>query len=147
LFMAAPAFGAPALSLDEALRLAETRSPQLAAQRAAADAASAAVPAARENPDPKLVFGLENVPADGADKWSLNADFMTMRKVGVMQDFVRGEKRDLREAKAAAESRRESALVEMQRAELRREVATAWFERQFAERSLELIAALSREAE
>ena len=131
------------LGLAEALRLAEARSPQLAAQRAAAEAASVLVPAARENPDPKLVAGIENVPVEGSDRWSLNADFMTMRRIGVMQEFVRGEKRDLRESRAAAEARRELAVLEMQRADLRREVATAWIERAYAERSQALLDALA----
>ncbi len=144
---AAPAFAAPPLTLAEALRIAETRSPQLASQKAAADAAEALVPAAGQNPDPKLVFGVENVPVGGVDKWSLTGDGMTMRKVGVMQDFVRGEKREERTAKAQADAQREMAVIEMNRADLRREVATAWFERYYAERSLALVDALAREAQ
>jgi outer membrane protein TolC len=146
LLAAAPAFPATSLGLEEALRQAEAGSPQLAAQRASADAAAALVVPAGENPDPKLVFGIENVPADGADKWNVTADFMTMRRVGVMQDFVRGEKLGLREAKAAAESQREEAIIAMQRADLRREVATAWFERFFAERAKKLVVELAGEA-
>jgi outer membrane protein TolC len=140
------ALAAPPLSLDGALRLAESRSPQLAAQAASAAAAAALVPAAGQNPDPKLVAGIENLPVEGGDKWSLTRDFMTMRRVGVMQDFVRGSKREGREARAEAEARRESAIVEMQRADLRREVATAWLERYYAARSRELIDSLADEA-
>ena len=135
------------LSLDEALRLAEARSPQLAAQAASVAAAAALIPAAGQNPDPRLVAGVENLPVEGGDKWSLTRDFMTMRKVGVMQDFTRASKRHGREARAEAEARREAALVEMQRADLRREVATAWLERYYAERSLELVDALAAEAQ
>jgi len=138
---------AQSLGLADALAIAEARSPQLAAQRAAAEAAGALVPAARENPDPKLILGVENVPVEGGERWSLTGDGMTMRRYGVMQEFVRGEKRDLRETRAAAEARRETAVVEMQRADLRRDVAVAWLERLYAERSQQLLAALSREAE
>jgi outer membrane protein TolC len=140
------AAAAAPLTLDEALRIAETRSSQLAAQRAAADAASALVPAARENPDPKLLVGVENLPVEGADRWNIASDFMTMRRVGVMQDFVRGEKRELQGTRAEAEARREQALVEMRRAELRREVATAWLERHYAERMVALVESLEKEA-
>jgi len=139
-------FAAPPLTLDEALRAAESRSPQLAAQRASAESAAALVPAAGENPDPKLFVGIENVPVEGADKWSLNADFMTMRRAGVSQDFVRGEKRESRQAKAAADAKREAAVLEMQRADLRRDVATSWFDKLYAERSLALVRALIDEA-
>ncbi|HEX6634163.1 MAG TPA: TolC family protein, partial [Usitatibacter sp.] len=121
--LAAPCLAAPALSLDEALTLAQSRSPQLAAREASARAAAALVPAAGENPDPQLFFGVENVPAEGANRWSLDADSMTMKRVGVMQQFVRGEKREERTLKAEAESKREAAFVEMQRADLKRDVA------------------------
>lgn len=147
LFAAPLASAADPLSLAEALRLAERRSPQIAAQQAAAQAMSELVPAARELPDPKLVAGFENVPIEGANKWSLTADGMTMRRVGVMQDFVRGEKLDAREAKAAADAKREAAMVQMQLAELRKDVATAWLDRAFAARSRELVQALAREAQ
>lgn len=144
---AAPALGAPPLALEEALRIAEARSPQLASQRAAAESAAALVPAAGENPDPKLIFGVENVPVQGSDRWSVTGDSMTMRRVGVMQDFVRREKRDEREARAQADADREAAVVEMQRADLRRDVASAWFERLYAERSIAAIDALIAESE
>jgi len=138
---------AQVLGLAEALRIAEERSPQLAAQRAAAEAAGALVPAAGENPDPKLLLGIENVPVEGGDRWSLTADGMTMRRYGVMQDFVRPEKREARQARAGADARREAAMVEVQRADLRRDVATVWLERHYAERVQSLIQGLAREAE
>ncbi|HSN20212.1 MAG TPA: TolC family protein [Usitatibacter sp.] len=145
--LAAPALAAPALSLDEALKIAQARSPQLAAQQASARAAAALVPAAGENPDPQLFFGVENVPAQGPNRWSLDADSMTMKRVGVMQQFVRGEKREEREARADAESRREAALLEMQRADLKRDVAIAWLDRYYAQRQLALVDALAKEIE
>jgi outer membrane protein TolC len=145
--LAAPCLAAPALSLDEALALAQARSPQLAAREASARAAAALVPAAGENPDPQLFFGVENVPAEGANRFSLDADSMTMKRVGVMQQFVRGDKREERTLKAEAESRRESAFVEMQRADLKRDVAIAWFDRYYARKSLALVDALAREIE
>jgi len=134
------------LSLEEALRLAESRSSQLAAQKASADSAAALVPAAGQNPDPRLIFGVENVPVEGGNTWSLSADSMTMRKVGVMQDFTRGSKLAARTARQDAESRREAALVEMQRADLRRDVATAWIERYYTVRSRAVVDALAAEA-
>lgn len=140
------AWAAPPLGLDEALRLAESNSPQLAAQRSAAAAAAALVGPSGENPDPKLFFGIENVPTDGGDRWNITSDFMTMRRVGVMQEMVRGEKRELREARANAESLREAAVLELQRAELRRDVAAVWFERAYAERARTAIEALAEEA-
>ncbi len=70
-----------------------------------------------------------------------------MRRVGVMQDFVRAEKRGLRETKASAEAQREEAMLEVQRADLHRDVATAWFEKYYADRACALLGALEHEAE
>jgi outer membrane protein TolC len=71
---------------------------------------------------------------------------MTMRRVGVMQDFVRAEKREAREAKASAQASREAAMLDVQRADLHRDVATAWFEKYYADRACLLLGALEGEA-
>ena len=113
----AAALAAPApLTLEEAVRIAQSRSAQLEAQRASAEASASLVGPASQNPDPKLIVGVENVPVESANKWSLTQSDMTMRRIGVMQDFVRGEKRELMGERAQAEARREAALVEMQAA-------------------------------
>lgn len=147
LALPAAVHAAPPLSLDEALRIAESRSAQLSAQRFSAEASASMALTAGENPDPKLIVGIENAPVEGPDKWSVTADGMTMRRIGVMQDFVRGEKRELMAARAQAEARRESALVDMQASDLRKEVAMAFLERLYAEQSVRLIDELSKEAE
>lgn len=142
-----PALAQRPLSLEEALGIAEQRSPQIGAQRAAAEAAAGLVRPAGELPDPKLFFGVENLPSSGQYAWSTTADSMTMRRAGVMQDFVRGEKREAKSARALAESEREAALVGTQLADLRREVATAWLDRHYAERSRLVLRALLAEAD
>lgn len=121
------------LSLSEALAIAERESSLLAAQRSAIAAAEQTTAAARELPDPKLKLGIDNLPADGPDRYSLTRDFMTMRKIGVAQEFVRGEKREIKGRRAENELQREQALLGDARAALRREVAQAWIERYFAE--------------
>ena len=141
-----PAYAGTTLTLDEALSLAESRSAQLAAQRASADAAAALVVPAGQQPDPKLVAGIENMPVEGGNAWSIGADMMTMRRVGLMQEFMRGAKLDARTARQDAEARREAAIAEMQRADLRREVATAWFDKFYAKLSREVVDAMLAEA-
>src|SRR5437764_606410 len=71
------------LALAEALEIATRDSPLLAAQRSAVTAAEQSVIPARELPDPKLRAGIDNLPLDGPDRFSLERDFMTMRKIGV----------------------------------------------------------------
>jgi outer membrane protein TolC len=122
------------LALNEALAIAERESSLLVAQRSAISAAEEATAAARELPDPKLKLGIENLPADGPDRYSLTRDFMTMRKIGVAQEFVRGEKREIKGRRAENELHREQAMLGDARASLRRDVALPWLERYFAER-------------
>ena len=47
-------------------------------------------------PDPIATLGVNNLPVNGPDAWSLTRDFMTMTSVGVMQEFTRADKREAR---------------------------------------------------
>src|SRR5712691_7440229 len=98
--------GTDPLPLAEALKIGEKVSPRLAAQGAALAAATELVPRASELPDPKLRVGVDNLPVNGADRYRYDSDFMTMRKIGVMQDFPNAEKRRLRGERACAARRR-----------------------------------------
>lgn len=139
---AAPRVAAQALSLDEAVRIGEGRSARLAAQSAAVTAVSDLVDRAAELPDPKLKFGLDNVPVSGADAWSLTRDFMTMKRIGVMQDIVNGDKRKARADRVARERDVEQASLVLERTSLRREIAMAWYEVLHATRALEVMSDL-----
>jgi outer membrane protein TolC len=143
---AIPACGfAQALSLAEAQRLAARETPLLAAQEAAIRAAQEAGVAASELPDPKLIAGIENLPVDGSDRFSLTRDFMTMRKIGVTQDFVRGEKLQLRGERARADVEKEVAMLAVTQVNLRRDVALAWIDVWAAESQLALLRDLESE--
>lgn len=72
---------AAALTLDEALQLAENNAPSLTAQDAKIRAANSAAIPAGELPDPKLLVGIQNYPIGGPDRWSIDQDFMTMQMV------------------------------------------------------------------
>lgn len=134
---AAPA--AEPLLLADAIRESERQSPRIAAQRATIDAAQAVVTRASELPDPKLKFGIDNLPVTGPDAYSWNADFMTMRRIGVMQDVPSADKRRLRAQRAADESEVEQANLAASRAVLQRDVARAWFELLYADRSRDVV--------
>jgi outer membrane protein TolC len=137
----------PPLSYAEAVRLAVTRSPQLEAQRAMADASREMAGPAGELPDPKLKLGVENVPTSGPDAWSLTRDFMTMQKIGLMQEFPREDKRRLRSQRAENEAQRNAAVGEVARFAIQREAATAWLARRYAVDAQNVIAELINEAE
>jgi outer membrane protein TolC len=143
---AATLSAAQSLSFGEAQRIAAREAPLLAAQEAAIRAAREASIGASELPDPKLIVGVENLPLEGGDRFSFTRDFMTMRKVGVMQDFVSGEKLQLRGERAQAEVRKETAVLAVTTANLRRDVALAWIDAWIAERQLALLQELEAEA-
>src|SRR5436309_16043872 len=82
---------AQALSLEEAQRRAVDRSLQLAAQDSAVRASREMAVAAGQLPDPVVKAGIDNLPVNGADQFSVSRDFMTMRRIGVMQELTRGE--------------------------------------------------------
>ncbi|PCR94436.1 hypothetical protein CP336_21300 [Pseudomonas fluorescens] len=123
--LAWPGFAA-ALTLDEALRLAETHAPSLNAQDAKIQAASSAAIPAGELPDPKLVLGVQNYPVGGPDRYSLNQDFMTMQMVGWRQDMPNGDKRKARIEVADAAIERAAAERRVERLKVRQATALAW---------------------
>jgi len=143
--LAAPAAHAAAdvntrpLSLTEAVKLADTQSPAITARQAAAESAESAIEPAGALPDPQLVAGVDNLPVTTGDAFSLTRDFMTMRKIGVMQEFPRGEKRHLRTERAQATAAREQALLISEQLSVREGVARAWIVRATAERRLLLL--------
>jgi outer membrane protein TolC len=133
------------LSLAEALRIGERGSPRLAAQGAALAAAEELVPRASQLPDPKLRFGIDNLPVSGPDAFQYNTDSMTMRRIGLMQEFPNGEKRRLRESRAARERDVEAASLAAQRAAVQREVALAWVELHYARQARAPLTDLAKE--
>ena len=138
---------APLLSLADAQRIAAGDAPQIDAQAATLRAAQQASLGAAELADPKLIVGIDNIPTDGADRFNLTRESMTMRRIGFMQDFTRAEKLKLRGDRATAEVQKEAAILALSKLNLRRDVALAWIERYFAGRQLDLLKALVRESE
>ena len=136
-----------ALSLADAQRLAAKDAPAVEAQAATLRAAQQSSLSAGELSDPKLILGVESLPVDTADRFSLTRDFMTMRKIGFMQEFTRSEKLKLRGDRANAEVRKEAAVLALAEVNLQRDVAMTWIDRYFAERQLDLLKELARESE
>jgi cobalt-zinc-cadmium efflux system outer membrane protein len=136
---------ADALSFADAEREALARSPAIVARGNAIDAAQASRIAAGRLPDPRLVVGLENVPVSGPDRGSLTADFMTMRRVGVMQDFPNADKRQAGRDIADAAIARAEVEREVDKLSIRRAVGLAWTDRYYAEARLALLDALIEE--
>jgi outer membrane protein TolC len=135
------------LTLDEAVEQALQQAPQVNAQTSGVDAAQALAVSAGRLPDPKLVFGLDNLPVTGPDAYSTTDDFMTMRKVGVMQEFPRAAKRRLQHDRAEAEADLAGAELAQTRLEVARQAAQAWIRRSTADTALEELRALEPEVD
>jgi len=139
LALAAHAAHAQALSLPEAQRRALERSRQLAAQDSAVRASREMAVAAGQLPDPVLKAGIDNLPVTGEDRFSTTSDFMTMRRIGVMQELTRSEKRALRAQRFEREADKSLAEKAAIAASIERGTALAWLERYYAEAMLKVI--------
>src|SRR5258706_5899237 len=128
------------LTVDEAVELAVHAAPQLQAQQAAIEGAQASVISAGRLPNPEVVAGVDNLPSNGADAWSFDRDFMTMRKIGLMQSFPSGRKRRSEQASAQAMVAVAESDAARIRVELAQSVTQAWvarFTAESAEKSLQ----------
>ena len=137
---------AESLSLDDAQRIAAERSRQLAAQDRAVYASRELAVAAGQLPDPTLKAGIENLPVNGTDAFSLTKDFMTMRRIGVMQEFTSAEKRQLRAEKFEREAERTTTEKSATLATVQRDTALAWLDRYFAEAMAAVVAEQAKAA-
>ena len=134
------------LSLAQALSLAEARSRALTAQDSAVLAAKEMAGASGQLPDPTLKLGINNLPINGEDQFSLTRDFMTMRSVGVMQEFTREDKRRARASRFEREAEAAMASRAMALANLQRDTAQAWLNRYYQERLRALLVSQRDEA-
>ena len=144
--MGAVVHAQPALSFDHALRLAQDRSRQLAAQDYATAAARDLAIAAGQLPDPTLTAGINNLPINGPDRFSLTRDFMTMRSIGVMQQFTRGDKREARAARYEREAEAAQVGRTLTLANLQRDTALAWLDLYYQQRIRDALIAQRDEA-
>jgi outer membrane protein TolC len=141
LCVAPPALGAEApLTVAEAQRRAVERSASIVAQNAAIRASREMAVSAGQLPDPVLTFGVDNLPVDGSEALSFGRDFMTMRKIGIMQELTRSAKRELRAQRQERETDKNLAERQVLIASIERETALAWLDRYYAEATAALIA-------
>lgn len=143
LFLPLPAMGSEFLGFNEAVDIAARTSPAVRAQQAARDAAKATEQAAGRLPDPRLVLGIDNLPVEGPNRFSLDADFMTMRRLGVMQDVPNRARRHAVAKTAAAATQRENALLNMEVQTRRSAAAQAWLAAHFAQDRVALVSHLA----
>lgn len=133
------------LSLQDASRLAREQAPALLAQQLALAGAQSSRGAAATLPDPRLTLGVDNLPISGTDRFSLTRDFMTMAKIGLMQEVPNSAKREAREAGAQARVEREQAMLAVVQLAVQRDAMLAWLATHYAERRIAQLGDLERE--
>ncbi|KFL52347.1 transporter [Burkholderia pyrrocinia] len=129
-------------TLDAALQSATDHSASMQAAQASVHASSEAAVKAGQLPDPMLKAGIDNLPVNGGQRFTVGQDFMTMRRIGIEQEWVSGDKRRLRTALAGEQVGRERAGYLVQLAAVRRQTATAWLDAVYAKQALALQQAL-----
>ncbi|KVC97606.1 TolC family protein [Burkholderia ubonensis] len=129
-------------TLDAALQAATDRSSSMQAAQASVRASSEAAVKAGQLPDPMLKAGIDNLPVNGPQRFTIGQDFMTMRRIGIEQEWVSGEKRRLRSALANEMVGRERAGYLAQFANVRQQTAAAWLNAVYANKALALQQAL-----
>jgi outer membrane protein TolC len=138
-FVVAPALAQQALTLQDAQRIAVARSQQLVAQDAALAATREMAVAAGQLPDPVLKLGVDNLPLNGPDRWTLTQDFMTMRRIGVMQELPGVDKRRLKVERVERDRQRIEAERELAVGSVQRDTALAWMDRYYTQAMLVLV--------
>ena len=141
------AVAAERLTLAEAVRRATQLAPGLDAQRAAIEAAQAEASRAGALPDPMLSIGIDNLPVTGADAFDPSVDDMTMKRIGVRQEFPSARKRATRVALAQRRVGEAEAMAVAARLEVQREAALAWIDAWQAQREITVLEALREQAQ
>jgi outer membrane protein, heavy metal efflux system len=126
------------LTLAQALDRAAAHSQAWRAARAASAGATETARAAGQLPDPMLSVGVDNLPVTGPERLRTTADSMTMKRIGISQEWVSTEKRALRRAAMDAQVARETLLEQVALADVRLQTALAYLDAYYAGEALEL---------
>ncbi len=125
-----------ALTLEAAVQQALHRSSGHRAAESATQASRESALQAGQLPDPMLKLGIDNLPVEGPDRWSLTRDFMTMRRIGIEQQWLSSTKRAARTERADQMVAMQEAEALMHAAEIREQTAKAWIQMRHAQRAL-----------
>ena len=126
------------LTLAEAIQLATQSQPLLQSLDDAADSTRQAAIAERQLPDPKLKFGVINLPITTGAALNFNRDDQTMLNVGYSQEMVPLKKRELASSRMAAEADQFHTEQIATARSIERDVALAWLDVYEAQRKSEL---------
>jgi outer membrane protein TolC len=143
--LAHPATAAP-LTLQAALDRAAERSEAARAARAGVLSASEAAQAAAQLPDPTLRVGIENLPVTGSDRFSTTRDSMTMKRIGLSQEWLSRDKRDARKTAADAVVGKEAVQARIAVADARLQTVLAYLDAFYVGQALQLTTLMEHHA-
>ncbi len=126
------------LSLADAIQLATQNQPLLQSFQDAAISSREAAVAESQLPDPKIKFGIINLPVTTSDALSFSRDDQTMANIGFSQEMVPLKKREAAANRITAEANQfQTEQMAMARS-IERDVAFAWLDTYEAQRKCEL---------
>lgn len=138
--------GPPVLSFDETLLLALERAPELDARRSQIEAARQEALRASALPDPTLSGGIMNLPITGSSAFDFGAEMMTMKRIGLTQEFPARAKRQARQDVADRTVEQAQALTVAEQLAVRQSAAQAWVSLWAAERELGALTGLREQS-
>ncbi|QBR01617.1 TolC family protein [Paraburkholderia pallida] len=127
-----------AMTLEAALQAATDQSTATQAAQASVRASSEAAVKAGQLPEPVLSAGIDDLPINGQDGFTIGQNILTMRRIGVEQEWVSRDKRRLRSTLADEQVDRERAGYLQQLVNVRQQTATAWLNAIYAKQALSL---------
>ncbi len=136
-----PSFAAQAeepLTLTETIQLATQNQPLLQSLDDAAVSSRQAAIAESQLPDPKVKFGIINLPVTTSDALRYNRDDQTMVNVGISQDVIPRKKREIASNRMLAEADQFQTEQVSTARTIERDVALAWLDVYEAQRKSEL---------
>ncbi|MGL9722600.1 MAG: TolC family protein [Sodalis sp. (in: enterobacteria)] len=135
------------MGLAESLARAERYSADLSATVYQRQALENQADTANQLPDLQLKFGIENVPVGGSNDRRFSREGMTMKRVGIMQEYISQTKRDRKADAIRAEADAVSANYQRLRAQLQRDTAQAWLDLALSQRAVDSAVRLAAESE
>lgn len=138
LFVTFVAQAEQALSLADAIELATQNQPLLQSFNDAVISSREAAVAESQLPDPKIKFGIINLPITTSETLSLTRDNQTMANIGFSQEMVPLKKREATANRITAEANQfQTEQMAMARS-IERDAALAWLDTYEAQRKCEL---------
>jgi outer membrane protein TolC len=128
------------------VRAASSQAPRLQAQDAAVAAAEADASRAGALPDPMLMVGIENLPVTGGDAFDPTVEDMTMKRIGVRQEFPAAAKRHAQRALALRQVDEARAQAIAERLAVQRAAADAWIDAWAASHEVQALERLREQA-